>query len=191
MLLKRTPLLLGLLLGLLACQAVSGSPAVPQPAARPTSTPVLAVPADDTAYELFDESPAPDRFTIVRIGQSGGGLAGILRLEAHKAVILDRDPYVEFFTGWCPPCKALKENLDDERMIAAFDGTYIIQLDLDQWEKELPGLGFYVPGVPAFYEIDEQGQPTGRMITGGAWGEDIPANIAPPMKEFFDQGRSD
>jgi hypothetical protein len=24
------------------------------------------------------------------------------------------------------------------------------------------------------------------MITGAAWGEDIPANIAPPMKAFFE-----
>jgi hypothetical protein len=43
-----------------------------------------------------------------------------------------------------------------------------------------------VPGIPAFYELGEDGKPTGRMITGAAWGEDIPENIAPPMKAFFE-----
>jgi hypothetical protein len=42
-----------------------------------------------------------------------------------------------------------------------------------------------VPGIPAFYELDANSKPTGRMITDAAWGEDIPANIAPPMKTFF------
>jgi hypothetical protein len=34
--------------------------------------------------------------------------------------------------------------------------------------------------------LDEKGITTGRMITGAAWGEDIPENIAPPMKTFFE-----
>jgi hypothetical protein len=47
------------------------------------------------------------------------------------------------------------------------------------------GTGLYVPGIPAFYKLDANGKPTGRIITGAVWGEDIPANLAPPRKPFF------
>jgi hypothetical protein len=71
-------------------------------------------------------------------------------------------------------------------MVDAFAGTYIIKLDIDYWGEKLTGTDLYVPGIPAFYELGADGTPTGRMITGAAWGEDIPANIAPPMKAFFE-----
>lgn len=136
-------------------------------------------------YEWFDESPVPDQFTVVRVGENDGQLLDILRSEAKKAADLDRQPHVEFYADWCPPCKAIRDNLGDERMVDAFSGTYIIKLDHDYWKNKLSGTGLYVPGIPAFYEVDTEGVPTGRMITGAAWGEDVPENIAPPMKEFF------
>ena len=153
-----------------------------------TPVPTITEKADisiDVTYIFVDESPAPEKFTIGRIEYSSGELEDILRLEAQKAADMGREPYVEFYADWCPPCKAIRESISDERMIDAYEGTYIIQLDLDEWGKKLSGTGFYVPGIPAFYEIDADGRPTGRMITGGAWGEDIPENIAPPMKAFF------
>lgn len=139
-------------------------------------------------YELNDESPVPDEFTVVRVGKSAEKLPDILRVEANKALDMGRQPYVEFYADWCPPCNAIRESLTDELMIDAFTGTYIIRLDLDFWKERLSGTGFNVRGIPAFYEIDIHGKPTGRMITGAAWGEDIPENIAPPMKEFFNGG---
>jgi thiol-disulfide isomerase/thioredoxin len=145
----------------------------------------------EVIYELFDESPAPDRFTVVRVGKTEVKLLDILRSEARKAFNLGRQPYVEFYADWCPPCNAIRENLSDERMIDAFDGTYIIKLDLDFWEVKLLGTGFYVQGIPAFFEIDSEGKPTGRTITGAAWGEDVPDNIAPPMKYFFSGGKTE
>ena len=114
-----------------------------------------------------------------------GQLLEILRSEAARAAELGRQPYVEFYADWCPPCNAIRESLSDERMVAAFRGTYIIKLDFDYWKNRLSGTGLHVPGIPAFFEIDKEGLPTGQMITGAAWGQDIPENIAPPMKEFF------
>ena len=155
----------------------------------PTETVATAEP--EVVYELFDESPAPDHFTVVRVGKTREKLLDILKLEAKKAFDLGRQPYVEFYADWCPPCNAIRENLGDERMIDAFTGTYIIKLDLDFWEVKLLGTGFNVRGIPAFFEIDSDGNPTGRMITGAAWGEDVPENIAPPMKDFFNGGKSE
>ncbi len=138
-----------------------------------------------TDEEETIESPAPDKFSLVRISTADGQLEDLLKAEAEKAKQLDRAPYVEFYADWCPPCNALRKSLSDERMIDAFDGTYIIQLDLDEWKSRLAGTGFNVVGIPVFFELDGTGQPTGRTITGGAWGEDIPENMAPPLKEFF------
>ncbi len=154
----------------------------------PTETVVPIGP--EVIYELFDESPAPEYFTVVRIGKTGEKLLDILKLEAGKAIGMERQPYVEFYADWCPPCNAIRESLGDARMIDAFTGTYIIKLDLDFWEIKLLGTGFNVNGIPAFFEIDSDGNPTGRTITGAAWGEDVPENIAPPMKEFFKGGKS-
>ena len=178
--LKRTCLLTLSLLFLFACGLVDR----PLPATRGPD-PDTGEPATGISYELFDESPAPEVFTFVRVGRSSATLQDILRAEAQKAAGMGRYPYVEFYADWCPPCTALRESIADARMVDAFAGTYIIRLDLDQWEQKLSGTGFYIIGIPAFYELDQDGVPTGRMITGGAWGEDIPENIAPPMKEFF------
>ena len=166
--------------------------------ASPTSTDEEVFPTEtvvpserDVIYELFDESPAPDHFTVVRVGKTKEKLLDILKVEAKKAFDLGRQPYVEFYADWCPPCNAIRESLGDERMIDAFTGTYIIKLDLDFWEIKLLGTGFNVNGIPAFFEIDSDGNPTGRTITGAAWGEDVPENIAPPLKEFFNGGKSE
>jgi hypothetical protein len=70
-------------------------------------------------------------------------------------------------------------------MIEAFRGTYIIRLDIDEWINDLPGSGFRVIGVPTFFEVDGSGTPTGRILTGAAWGEDIPENMAPCLQDFF------
>ncbi len=163
--------------------ASGGASATP---AAAEATPTATTPA--VVYELFDESPAPDQFTVVRVGKTKEARPDILRVEAKKAADMGRHPFVEFYAEWCPPCKAIEANLGDQRMVDAFSGTYIIRLDLDYWQQKLSHTGFYVPGIPAFYEIDTDGKPTGRMITGAAWGEDVPANIAPPMKRFFNGG---
>ncbi len=177
---KQLSLLLAALLFLLACSFLQSHPPIPTTTASGGVTTGPGV-----VYELFDESPAPDQFSVVRVGRTEEALASILRVEAKKAADMGRHPYVEFYADWCPPCKAIQENLSDPRMIDAFTGTYIIKLDLDYWKPKLSNTGFYVPGIPAFYQIDTDGKPTGRMITGAAWGEDIPENTAPPMKRFF------
>ena len=70
-------------------------------------------------------------------------------------------------------------------MVDAFNGTYIILVNLDEWKRQLNRSDFAVSGIPAFFQLDEEGAYTGRMITGAAWGEDIPENMAPPLKAFF------
>lgn len=138
-----------------------------------------------------DESPVPDKFTLVRYPANNGSLTSLLGAEAQRAADSDRQPYVEFYADWCGPCQALRRSLTDQRMIDAFAGTYIVQLDWDAWKDQLSEAGFSVKGVPAFFELDAAGKPTGRTITGAAWGEDIPENMAPPLKKFLAKTLSD
>ena len=45
--------------------------------------------------------------------------------------------------------------------------------------------GFDHPAIPVFFAVDGAAHPTGQKIDGGAWGEDIPRNMAPPLGRFF------
>jgi thiol-disulfide isomerase/thioredoxin len=132
-----------------------------------------------------DESPAPESFSLVALHPEQGELKAMLTAHAGRAAAIDRNPFVEFSADWCPPCVALANSLTDQRMVDAFRGTYIIRLDFDEWKDRLSGTGFTVVGVPTFFELDGAGAPTGRVITGAAWGEDIPENMAPTLRAFF------
>lgn len=196
--LKKLFLLSVLLFFTLACQAVMGTPTQAPPSAptqKAAETPMPALPTQtsmptvtnltELGYEATNVSTAPDKFALVKIVGNGVPLSDLLYAEAQKATALGLKPFVDFYADWCPPCRAIEAVMDDERMIDAFTGTYIIQLNFDEWERQLSDTGFYVPGIPAYYEIDSEGYSTGRMITGGAWGADTAANIAPPLKAFF------
>jgi thiol:disulfide interchange protein len=132
-----------------------------------------------------DPSPTPVVFTVVDPHLEEGAIADVLADHARRAGELGLRPFVEFTATWCPSCNALAESLDDPRMIEAFHGIYLIRLDIDEWERSLPGSGFRVFGVPTFFEVDEKGLPSGRTLTGAAWGRDIVENMAPVLKQFF------
>lgn len=70
-------------------------------------------------------------------------------------------------------------------MLAAFKNIYLIRVDVDQWGWDHEASGFYVPVIPIFFKVNEKGQSTGEVIDGGAWGENIPENMAPPLDAFF------
>ena len=60
-----------------------------------------------------------------------------------------------------------------------------IALDLDDWPSaELGALGYKTGSIPVFFAVDENGKAKGRSIDGGAWGDNIPENMAPPLAAF-------
>lgn len=127
-------------------------------------------------------------FTEVRIRPADGSSGELLALEAVKAHQAGLQPVVEFDAEWCPPCLAIQRLLEEknEFMLAAYDGTYIIKMDVDEWDWKDGVIGkFHFDAIPVYFKLDSSGNPTGEIIDGSAWQEDIPANIAPVMDSFF------
>ena len=134
------------------------------------------------------QDPQPTGFTIVRLHPKDGDLPTLLASEAQKAAALGQLPVVEFDATWCPPCQAIDQaiNANNDLILNAYAETYIVRLDVDEWGWGNSQLhDFQFDGIPVFFKLDAKGKQTGEVIDGGAWGEDIPENIAPVMDTFF------
>jgi len=141
--------------------------------------------SDSSAQGTTTTQARHDSVPLVNLKPSDGKLADLLKREVKKAKAAGRTPFVEIGATWCGPCKKLEAALGDSLMTDAFAGTYIIHLDLDAWKKDLTTFGLTSPAVPVFFAIDSVGHAIGPKIDGGAWGEDIPQNMAPPLRQFF------
>lgn len=128
---------------------------------------------------------ATNGFTVVGAKPSEGELRTVLKRHIDKAKAAHQKPYVELSATWCPPCQAIRQSLHDPRMEAAFRDSYIVQLDLDEWGAKLDQSGFPSNAIPVFYELRDDATASGRSIDGGAWGDNIPENMAPPLAAFF------
>lgn len=171
----------------LACKTLlPGPPAKREPVIAP-----LTEPSAISTPRPAGKSGLPARrgtgFTLVRLHPADGNLADLLAAEARKAAALGQLPVTEFDASWCPPCQAISASLDakNELMLQAFDGTYIIRLDVDEWGWDLGKEGFSFNAIPIYFKLDAQGKPNGEVIDGDAWGDNIPENMAPPLDHFF------
>lgn len=96
-----------------------------------------------------------------------------------------RTPVVYFWAGWCAPCGEFKQSLPDPLMQDALNNVTLIMVDTDVDDvKEKHGSAFGVSGIPAFVKVDKEGNYV-DLVDGGAWDENIPANMAPVLKAFL------
>jgi thiol-disulfide isomerase/thioredoxin len=162
-----------------------------QPAGALTLASALAAPpvsaaASTAAATAQATNAAPERpFTLVELSPTQGDLAPLLHDHATRARDKKLRPFVEFYADWCKPCRDLDAMTGDARMIDALRSTYIIKLNVDDWEGKLRGTGFVPRQIPVFYAIDEEGRPTGRQILGFLRGTTTPEKLAPRLRGFF------
>lgn len=116
---------------------------------------------------------------------SGASLKELIVGKLQDAKTENLKAFIQITAEWCTPCKKLRASMNHKLMQSAFSGAFIIRIDADEWEKELPSIGINVQAVPVFFEVGNDGKVTSYTINGGAWGEDIPENMAPPLAEYF------
>jgi thiol:disulfide interchange protein len=128
-------------------------------------------------------APAPAAHAIVHL-HLGQALAEQLRIQANTAESRGLRPFLEVGAIWCPPSKLFGDALGDPRMEAALAGVYLIRVDMDEFadDPKLRELG--VVAVPVFFELDAEGQATGRSMTGAAWGADTIENMSGVIAKF-------
>lgn len=136
----------------------------------------------------FTSFHGPD-FTFEALSPDKGPLTTQLVAWHRQAVAAGRIPCVYLTATWCPPSVKLERSLTDPRMQRAFRGVHAATFDVDVWANELAEAGFSARVVPVFFILDAEGRPVGPTITGGAWGENDPENMAPPLERFFDAQR--
>lgn len=153
-------------------RAPKGPEATPQLAPSRDRAPAAAIPA------------GPGKHAIVEL-HPGVPLAEQLRHHAAEAELRGLRPHLEFGAGWCPPSRMFGEVLSDPRMVSALAGAYLLRADIDAFADDPLLRTWRVSAVPVFFELDAEGQATGRSITGAAWGADTVDNMAAAMSEFL------
>lgn len=109
------------------------------------------------------------------------GLRGAVG-EAERAGL---KPVLYLGATWCQPCVAYERALFHPEMVAAHANVLLVKADFDRHGSALEAAGFVASGVPFWCHLDREGGNSGRCITGAAWGEDTPENMAPVLRPFF------
>jgi hypothetical protein len=144
-----------------------------------------------TVWAVVRLQRATGALSVVEVWPSGTPLKAQLAREATKATAAGRRPFVYACSEILPPSIAIDQWLSDPQMQDAFADVHVIRVDVHEWgaphsEPLLAGTGLTLDRCPVFYELDETGTVTGREIDSGAWDEDVPENMAPVLKAFFE-----
>jgi hypothetical protein len=175
---------------LLAASLAACTKTVPSGEDTTVAHPPATVSAADPAPPAPASAAAPaaaSPHVWAKLASGKGTLADQIKAEAKKARGLGLKPIVYGGAVWCKPCQAVKKYRQDRRMLEAFRGTYVIEIDVDEFSAEemIAMYGKKLAAVPVFLAIGDDGRSTGPQITSSAWGDDIPENMAPPLAGFF------
>ena len=168
-----------------ATEAPVARPEPPRAAAVAKAAGAIAATAPPASVAVAAMEPPPRPFHVIELAPTEGDLQPLLGEHAERARARGLKPFVEFHAAWCRPCKALDALMSDPALVEAFTGTYVIKLDFDDWQTKLADTGFTPREIPMFYALDAQGHPTGRKLSGDAWGRSNAESMAKALGPFF------
>ena len=160
------------------------------PAPKQDENPLPASPKPASGHQILSTpqtfTSSSGSFVISPINKANGGLMMQLASEVKKANMLGFAPFIEFDATWCPSCIAIDKSINarDPLTLKAFENVYLIRADVDEWGWG-DGKNFKFDAIPIYYKLGNNGNPTGAVMDGGIWGEDIPKNFAPALDKFF------
>lgn len=162
-------------------ESPAAMPAPPRSAAAAPPKPTTAVSAPIASADVAPARP----FYVIELAPTEGDLLPLLHDHAERARARGLKPFVQFFAEWCKPCKALEARMGDPALVEAFTGTYVMKLNFDDWQQKLDGTGLTPFEIPMFYALDAEGRPTGRKLSGDAWGRATTESMAKALGPFF------
>lgn len=170
--------------GIFAARSAASTP--PTVFVPPTFTPAptassfgSAAPAEDVPTEKVTIG----KLVVIDVHGGSGSLKAQLVSARKEAVAQGRTLLVQTTAVKCTPCSELATSLGDARMQTALKDAALARIDVNELGDELTGLRMDSGGLPTFYKIDSQANPT-DAITGDEWDENVPKNMAPILEAF-------
>lgn len=140
-------------------------------------------PVDGTEVAEDTEETVATDYTYV-VETDFDNLKKALANHYKEAKAKNQTPFVYFTASWCPPCQAIKQYKNDPAMMDAYAGTYIVELDYDEIPDDISE-EFTDGAIPAWSGFNADGSTNDLWVDGGAWGANIPENMAPVLKHYF------
>ena len=103
----------------------------------------------------------------------------------NNAINKGKTPILFFTASWCKPCREFKESTKYELVAQSLKNATIIMIDVNKDQKKNGyALDYGARVIPTFIIVDKDGQAI-NTITGAAWANNTPDNIAPAMEDFL------
>lgn len=122
-----------------------------------------------------------DNFTIVDLAKTEKPLQELIQFHVTQAEEKGQKIFVQLTAEWCVPCKNLRASMDKLIVRLAFEGTYIVRVDSDEWTNELKDINIKLGAIPSFHQINSDGISTNYSFSGTS----SPTKLAPRLQRYF------
>jgi hypothetical protein len=120
---------------------------------------------------------------LVDLGPDAASLEDALDAQRARAEQEERKLLLWLSRNDCQPCSGVAAALLDERLQRALADTWVVRVDVGDYQGDLEHLGIPTQFVPGFALLDTNNRPV-DYLHGGEWDDDIPENIAPVLDRF-------